>query len=96
MFPTDTGILVTDLLVEHFPDVVDIQFTANMESDLDKIAANQMDWVQVVREFYSDFEGELERARKEMPEVKAEPEKIDRPCPVCGSDLVIRWGRYGK
>ncbi len=96
LFPTDTGILVTDLLVEHFPDVVDVQFTATMEADLDKIAANEMDWVQVVREFYSDFEGELERARKEMPEVKAEPEKIDRPCPVCGSDLVIRWGRYGK
>lgn len=96
LFPTDTGILVTDLLVEHFPDVVDVQFTATMEADLDKIATNEMHWVDVVREFYGGFAEEIDRARKEMPEVKAEPEKIDRPCPVCGSDLVIRWGRYGK
>jgi len=96
LFPTDTGILVTDLLVEHFPDVVDVQFTASMESDLDKIASHDMNWVDVVRQFYGGFEEEVERARKEMPEVKTEPEKIDRPCPVCGNDLVIRWGRYGK
>ena len=96
LFPTDTGILVTDLLVEHFPDVVDIQFTATMEEDLDKIASNELPWVKVVSEFYGGFEQEVEKARKEMPEIKEEPEKIDRPCPVCGNDLVIRWGRYGK
>jgi len=96
LFPTETGILVTDLLVEHFPDVVDIQFTATMEEDLDKIASNELPWVKVVREFYNGFEQEVEKARKEMPEIKEEPEKIDRPCPVCGNDLVIRWGRYGK
>ncbi|HEX7555435.1 MAG TPA: DNA topoisomerase, partial [Leptolinea sp.] len=96
LFPTETGILVTDLLVEHFPDVVDVQFTATMEADLDKIASNDMKWVDVVREFYGGFAEEILRAQKEMPEVKAEPEKIDRPCPVCGNDLVIRWGRYGK
>lgn len=96
LFPTDTGILVTDLLVEHFPDVVDVQFTATMEADLDKIASNDMKWVDVVREFYTGFDEEIQRAKKEMPEVKTEPEKIDRPCPECGNDLVIRWGRYGK
>jgi DNA topoisomerase I len=96
LFPTDTGIVVNDLLVEHFPDVVDIQFTATMEADLDKIAASEMKWVDVVRDFYSGFEEEVQRAQKEMPEVKTEPEKLDRPCPVCGNDLIIRWGRYGK
>jgi len=96
LFPTETGILVTDLLVEHFPDVVDVQFTAGMESNLDKIASSDMQWVDVIRDFYGGFEEEVERARREMPEVKTEPEKIDRPCPECGSDLVVRWGRYGK
>jgi DNA topoisomerase I len=96
LFPTDTGIIVNDLLVEHFPDVVDIQFTATMEADLDKVASNEMAWVDVVREFYGGFAEEIKRAQIEMPEVKTEPEKLDRPCPVCGNDLIIRWGRYGK
>jgi DNA topoisomerase-1 len=96
LFPTETGIIVNDLLVDHFPDVVDIQFTATMETDLDKIASSEMNWVDVVREFYSGFEVEVQRAQKEMPEVKTEPEKLDRPCPACGNDLIIRWGRYGK
>jgi DNA topoisomerase I len=96
LFPTETGIVVNDLLVEHFPDVVDIQFTATMEADLDKIATNDMGWVDVVREFYTGFAEEIQRAQIEMPEVKTEPEKLDRPCPVCGNDLIIRWGRYGK
>lgn len=96
LFPTDTGTLVTDLLVEHFPDIVDVQFTAGMETNLDRIASNEMRWVDAIREFYTGFEAEVDRARKEMPEVKSEPEKIDRSCPECGNDLVIRWGRYGK
>ncbi len=96
LIPTEIGRLVTSLLVEHFPDVMDVGFTAKMEEDLDKIAAGKVPWVEVVREFYEPFSREVEKAEKAMPEVKQEPEKIGRKCPVCGGDLVIRWGRYGK
>ena len=94
--PTDTGILVNDLVVEHFPDVVDLKFTAKMESELDQVADGKEDWKKVIREFYTSFEPEVKRAQAEMPVAKTEPEKVGRACPKCGHDLVIRWGRYGK
>jgi DNA topoisomerase-1 len=94
--PTETGILVNDLVVEHFPDVVDYSFTAQMEGELDQVAAGKEDWHKVIREFYTSFEPEVERAKALMPVTKSEPEKIGRACPQCGHDLVIRWGRYGK
>ncbi len=94
--PTETGILVNDLIVDYFSDVINTGFTAHMEEDLDKIAEGKIDWVKVMREFYEKFEPELEHARREMPETKMELEKIGRACPDCGKELVIRWGRYGK
>lgn len=94
--PTETGILVNDLVVEHFPDVVDFNFTAQMESELDQVADGKEDWHKVIRGFYTSFEPEVKRAQAEMPVNKTEPEKIGRACPECGHDLVIRWGRYGK
>ncbi|MEL7591278.1 MAG: type I DNA topoisomerase [Anaerolineaceae bacterium] len=94
--PTETGILVNDLVVEHFPDIVDFHFTAQMESELDQVADGKEDWHKVIREFYTSFEPEVKRAQAEMPVTKTEPEKIERACPECGHDLVIRWGRYGK
>lgn len=96
LIPTETGILVNDLLVQHFPDIVDLNFTANMEDDLDKIAEGKEEWRRVIAAFYAGFEPEVKQAEAEMPEVKYEPEKIGRECPQCGHDLVIRWGRYGK
>ena len=96
LFPTETGCLVSDLMVEHFPNIVDMHFTAHMESDLDDVAAGNREWADVIGEFYRDFEPTLERARSEIPITKAELEKIGRACPDCGKDLVIRWGRYGK
>ena len=96
LIPTETGMIVNDLLIDHFPDVVDIGFTARMEEELDRIAAGDEQWVSVVREFYDPFSERLERAREEMPEVKTGPEEIGRKCPKCGHELVIRWGRYGK
>jgi DNA topoisomerase-1 len=96
MKPTDIGLIVNDLLVEHFPNIVDTQFTAHMEKDLDRIAEGDIGWVEVVREFYTPFEQQLNEAREEMPEVKIEPEKLDRQCPECGNQLLIRRGRYGK
>jgi DNA topoisomerase-1 len=94
--PTETGILVNDLVVAHFPEIVDLGFTANMETDLDKVAEGDAKWADVIREFYEPFSKTLEKAQKDMPTTKAELEKIGRACPECGHDLVIRWGRYGK
>jgi DNA topoisomerase-1 len=94
--PTDIGILVNDLLVKHFPEVVDTGFTALMESEFDKVAAGERQWEETIREFYTPFSVTLKKAQAEMPTTKAELEKIGRACPDCGKDLVIRWGRYGK
>ncbi|MBN1230976.1 MAG: type I DNA topoisomerase [Anaerolineales bacterium] len=96
LFPTETGIVVNDLLVEHFPNIVDTQFTAQMESDLDRIAEGEEEWKGIIREFYAPFSQQVAEAESKMPEVKAEPEKVGRPCPDCGKDLILRWGRYGK
>jgi DNA topoisomerase-1 len=96
LFPTETGELVNDLLIEHFPDVLDVGFTAKMEEDLDKIAVGGLPWTDVIREFYGPFAKQVELADKSIPEMKMEPEPIGRACPRCGHDLVIRWGRFGK
>ena len=96
LFPTETGFIVNDLVTEHFPDIVDLRFTANMEKELDQIASGEETWVNVIREFYQPFSKQVEIAKKVMPEVKAEPEKIGRQCPECGMDLIIRFGRHGK
>ncbi len=94
--PTETGVLVNDLLVEHFPEIVDTAFTAQMEEDLDQVSNGEARWNAVIRDFYADFQPKLEKAQQEMPTTKAELEKVGRACPECGHDLVIRWGRYGK
>jgi DNA topoisomerase-1 len=96
LFPTDTGILVNDLLVEHFPDVIEVGFTARMESDLDRIASGDEQWAEVIKRFYEPFEKDLIVAEEKIPEMKVELEPIGRACPKCSHDLVIRWGRYGK
>lgn len=94
--PTDTGILVNDLLIEHFPDILNVGFTAHMEEDLDRIAAGELPWVKVIRDFYAPFASQVESAEQKMPELNMGPEPIGRACPQCGHELVIRWGRYGK
>jgi DNA topoisomerase-1 len=96
LIPTETGILVNDLMVKYFPDIVDLQFTVRMEEDLDKVASGNAKWVKVVREFYTPFDAEVKIAQAEMPVTKTGPEPIGRACPECGKELVIRYGRYGK
>ncbi|MBL7164160.1 MAG: type I DNA topoisomerase [Anaerolineales bacterium] len=96
LIPTETGILVNDLLVEHFPDIVDVSFTAGMEKDLDQVATGKKSWVDIISEFYGPFVKQLELAIEKMPEVNAGPELVGRACPECENDLVIRWGRHGK
>ncbi len=94
--PTETGEIVNDLLVKHFPDIVDFGFTARMEARLDKVAEGNEEWTKVIGDFYGPFAKELEAAKKAIPTTKREPEKIGRACPQCGHDLVIRFGRFGK
>jgi len=91
--PTKIGIETTDKLQEGFSDIVNVGYTANMESDLDKIADDKLDNVKVLREFYDKFEPLVEDAFKNME--KKEPEKTGENCPNCGSPLVIRTGKYG-
>lgn len=94
--PTETGFLVNDLMMQYFPDIVDVKFTAGLEESLDEVADGHNNWVRMMSNFYGPFSREVETARKDMPESKAELEKIGRQCPDCGADLVIRYGRFGK
>lgn len=94
--PTETGILVNDIITEHFPEVVDTGFTARMEAELDQIAAGEQPWVGVISEFYAPFAEQVALAEQKIPEMNTGPEPIGRSCPECGKELVIRYGRYGK
>ena len=96
LIPTEIGEVVTDLLVDHFPEIVDLGFTARMEEELDEVADGELGWVEVVRGFYIPFAEQVEVAKRDMPEVKTEPEMLDRPCPTCGKPLLVRIGRFGK
>ncbi len=96
LFPTETGITVNDLLVSNFPNIVTVDFTSQMESDLDDIAAGKDQWQDVVGEFYKTFEPDLEKAKTNMPVTKPAVEMVGRQCPVCGKELVFRHGRFGK
>jgi DNA topoisomerase I len=96
MYPTDLGVLVNSILVEHFPTVVDADFTAHLEEDLDKVEEGQEDWVRLLRDFYGPFAEVLRKAEQNIEEVEIAPEEIGEPCPRCGKPLVKRRGRYGE
>ncbi len=96
IIPTEIGVLVNDLLVSHFPDIVDLGFTARMEEELDLVASGERNWVELLKDFYGPFEERVALAHKHMPEVKTEPELLGRICPNCGNQLLIRHGRFGK
>ena len=96
LMPTDIGIQVNDLMIQYFPEIVDLKFTARMEEDLDMIASGQAEWVEVMHEFYRPFAEDVKKAQAEMPVTKSEPEPIGRKCPEDGGELVIRYGRFGK
>ena len=91
--PTEIGIEITDKLQDSFSNIINVEYTANMENDLDKIADGNESWVKVLREFYNEFEPMLQKAFESMP--KKEAEKTGEDCPNCGSPLVIRKGKYG-
>src|SRR2546426_845226 len=96
MYATELGILVNSLLVEHFPTVVDVDFTAHLEEDLDRVEEGKEDWVKLLRGFYGPFAEVLHKAEQNIEEVEVAPEEIGEPCPRCGQPLVKRRGRYGQ
>ena len=93
-YPTEVGINVTDKLQEFFSSIINVNYTANMESELDEIADNKLVWYEVLDKFYKDFEPLLNTAFKEME--KDKPEETGETCPECGSILVVRKGKYGS
>jgi DNA topoisomerase I len=95
LFPTELGIEVTDLLRPFFPEVMDVEFTAQMEDSLDKVEYGERKWVEAVQAFYEPFKVDLEKAKKEMRNLKA-GEETGEACPECGQPLLERRGRFGK
>ncbi len=91
---TPLGEVVTDKLVQHFPDVMETKFTSHMEDDLDKIEESQMDWVAVLKEFYDPFSHDLAKAGEEMEATRAEPSS--HRCPRCDKEMVYRWSKNGR
>jgi DNA topoisomerase-1 len=95
-FPTELGTLVNDLLVGAFPDILNVDFTAQMEERLDKVEEGGDDWVNVLRGFYSPFKVDLAKAETTMRDVKREEIPTEHTCEKCGSPMVIKWGRNGS
>jgi DNA topoisomerase-1 len=98
LMPEDLAGIVTDLLDEFFPSVMDVKFTANMEDELDKVAEGKVEWKNILNSFYNDFSKQLDTAEEEAKRVKIEKKVIetDIKCEKCGSMMVIREGRYGE
>jgi len=93
--PTDLGIIVNDLLVKNFPQVMDVGFTAQMESELDHVEDGKREWQDLLKNFYGPFALTVETASREMENVKVREEPTDIECDQCGKNMVIRWGRNG-
>lgn len=96
LVPSDLGMVVTELLIENFPDILNVEFTAKMELELDQVEEGKKDWKEVLDDFYKPFETDLEKAKVHMRNVKTEAEKSEEICDKCGGDMVIKFGRFGK
>jgi DNA topoisomerase-1 len=94
--PTELGFATNDLLVQHFPDIINIKFTADMENELDDIASSERKWPDVIRDFYTPFEKDLQKAVQTAEKVTLADELTGEMCPDCGKPLVFKTGRFGK
>ncbi|MGF7533209.1 type I DNA topoisomerase [Bacillus mexicanus] len=94
--PTELGQIVLDLIMEFFPEIINVEFTAKMEKDLDHVEEGNTEWVKIIDNFYSDFEKRVKKAESEMKEVEIEPEYAGEDCELCDSPMVYKMGRYGK
>ncbi|MCB2183466.1 MAG: type I DNA topoisomerase [Desulfobulbaceae bacterium] len=95
-FPTDLGKLVNELLVQHFPTIMDTEFTASMEQNLDKVEEGKVDWLDILHKFYGPFRHTLDLAKKEMKSVKRTAIPTDIKCILCDGTMVIKWGKMGE
>ncbi len=95
-FPTELGMVVTDLLLENFADIFAVDYTARMEEELDEIEEGKLDWREAMREFYEKFRLDLERAEREMTDLKRLERPTELTCEKCGKPMVIKWGRHGS
>ncbi|MCY8472838.1 type I DNA topoisomerase [Bacillus halotolerans] len=94
--PTELGQIVLELIMEFFPEIINVEFTAKMEKDLDNVEEGNIEWVQIIDTFYTDFEKRVKKAESEMKEVEIEPEYAGEDCELCSSPMVYKMGRYGK
>lgn len=94
--PTELGFIVVDLLKDNFNNIVEVEFTAKMEEDLDLIEEGRMEWRQVIRDFYQPFEEDLKKAQQQIEKVEIKDEEAGKDCPECGRPLLIKYGRFGK
>ncbi len=94
--PTELGFIITDLLIESFPHIMDVKFTAMMEGQLDEVEEGKVNWVELLKNFYIPFEKRLEVANSQMRNLKAEIVQTEYKCDKCGSPMIVRWGRNGK
>ena len=96
LIPTELGKIVNKILSDNFSDIVSEEFTANMETEFDKISVGKQDWKSIIRNFYGQFEKELEKANSELEHVELVEEVTDIPCDKCGRMMVVKFGRFGK
>ena len=96
LVPTELGRIVNKLLIENFPDVINVEFTANIEEQFDEIAEGKEKWKKVIKEFYSPFKVTLDKVEKELEHVTLEDEVSDVQCEKCGRMMVYKYGRFGK
>ncbi|MCC2439319.1 type I DNA topoisomerase [Bacillus paranthracis] len=94
--PTELGEIVIELILEFFPEIINIEFTANMEQSLDEVEEGNANWVKIVDDFYVGFEPRLEKAEKEMREVEIKDEPAGEDCELCNHPMVFKMGKYGK
>lgn len=94
--PTELGEIVIELMLEFFPEILDVEFTARLENNLDEIEDGKVEWVKIIDEFYKDFEVKLKKAEEEMEKIEIKDEFAGEDCEKCGSPMVFKMGRYGK
>ena len=96
LYPTELGFVVIDQLVEHFQDIINVEYTAAMEEELDEIEEGRDNFLNTLNQFWKKFKVDLDRAKKEMKNIKAHEEPTDEICDKCGKPMVKKWGRYGN
>ena len=94
--PTELGEIVTEVLIEYFPEITNVDFTAKMEEDLDQIEDGKAHWIEIIDSFYKEFEVRLEKAEEEMKTIEIKDEPVGIDCEKCGHPMVYKMGRYGK